>query len=67
MRSKLVFSLCAVALAALLPGQRLPSSAAPGAHLAGRADCCTIAQKEVCIKFHELAECEDGTCVCSPP
>jgi hypothetical protein len=67
MRSKLVFSLCAVALAALLPGQRLPSSAAPGAHQAGRALCCTTEQKQVCIKFHEIAECVDGTCVCSPP
>ena len=67
MRSKLVFSLCAVALAALLPGQRLRSPSAPGIVRPAATLCCTLAQKEVCVHFHEIAECVDGTCVCSPP
>jgi hypothetical protein len=67
MRSKLVFSLCSLALAALLPGQRLSAAADHGTPHAARAQCCTIQEKEVCIKFHEIAECVDGTCECSPP
>jgi hypothetical protein len=66
MRSKLAFSLCAIALAALLPG-RLPASHAPGSLKPAATLCCTLAQKEVCVHFHEIAECVDGTCVCSPP
>ncbi len=66
MRSKLVFSLCAVALAALLPG-RLPASHAAGAVKSSLTQCCTLQQKEVCSHFHELAECVNGGCVCSPP
>lgn len=67
MRSKLIFSVFALALTALLPGQRLPAPAAPGAHGVSRALCCTTEERATCVRFHEIAECVDGTCECSPP
>jgi hypothetical protein len=66
MRSKLMFSLCAVALAVLVHGQRLPASPVHGISRAA-ADCCTLADREICAKFHEISECVGGTCECSPP
>jgi hypothetical protein len=64
MRSKLMFSLCAVALAVLVHGQRLPASPVHGT---SRALCCTPAEREICAKFHDIAECVDGSCQCSAP
>jgi hypothetical protein len=65
MRSKLMFTLCAAALAVLVHGQRLPASPVHG--ISRTTACCTLAERQVCAKFHDIAECVDGTCQCSAP
>jgi hypothetical protein len=69
MHLNLAFSLCVAGLAAFGPAKPQLPAPVPGLQLSASPAtlCCTIQQKELCVKFHEIAECVDGECVCSPP